>query len=428
MSASLQAINCTQCGAGLSVLGGHRVRAQVCGYCGAVLDAQEDYRVLQRYRNMVRPDTPFRIGMTGRIMNVDFTIIGVIGMSTRQEGETYAWVDHQLYSPTHGYCWLTYNQGDCVFSRKIRETPEPPSAQFVPYKGCVTLRGRSFRKLESYVARVDFCEGEFTWIPRIGDAETVDDTIAPPFMLSFVTRDKEIEYELGEYLDPDEARRSFGAAPAQFRPSDVHPARPFRPGALHQTLAMAGGLLFVLPLVLYFVLLAMANERQIAQQTFRDMVRPGTVDFDVANPDQLLELELAAPIENSWAYYVIAISPQNEEQGVAEFGREISFYTGYDDGPWREGSQTATARFKLPAGSYRLEVSLEEAEGMVASSGNSSRFSPARWPLAVTVREGVIMWTPLVGLSLLFAILGLSLPVRWFLFERRRWADDDDDD
>ena len=427
MSAPLQAINCTECGAGLSVLGGHRVRAQVCGYCGAVLDAQQDYRVLQRYRNMARPDTPFEIGMTGRIKDVEFTIIGVIGMSTRQEGETYAWVDHQLYSPTHGYCWLTYNQGDCLFSRKIRETPEPPSARSVPYKGRVTLAERAFQMLESYVARIDFCEGEFTWVPRVGDTETVDDTIAPPFMLSYVTRDGEIEYELGEYLDPDEARLSFGAPPARFKPSGVHPARPFRPGALHTALARAGGLLFALPLILYFVFLAMANEREVAQRIFRDLVRPGTVDFEVANSDQLMELELAAPIENSWAYYVVAISSLNDERGVAEFGREISFYSGYDDGAWSEGSQTATARFKLPAGAYRLEVSLEEAEGMAASSGSSSRFSPDRRPLAVTVREGVIMWTPLVGLSLFFAMLALSLPVRRFLFERRRWADDDED-
>ncbi len=40
--ADVHKLNCTECGAGLDVLGGGRVKSHICSYCGAELDAQDD--------------------------------------------------------------------------------------------------------------------------------------------------------------------------------------------------------------------------------------------------------------------------------------------------------------------------------------------------------------------------------------------------
>ena len=104
-------INCTQCGAGLNVLGGGRVRAHVCGYCGAEMDTQDNYKVLQQFKDMQRPSTPFEIGMEGEIDGVKMIIIGTIGKRESHFGRSWNWVDHQVFSPTHGYGWLTWENG-----------------------------------------------------------------------------------------------------------------------------------------------------------------------------------------------------------------------------------------------------------------------------------------------------------------------------
>ena len=127
---NLRAINCTACGATLDVLGGHRVKSLVCGYCGSVMDSHAGYQVIQRYRDSPdRPAAPLALGMEATLKGVPFTIIGMIEYVSRQSGpgwaETYDWISFQLYSPTHGYAWLTWNKGHYVFSYRTRDLPHP---------------------------------------------------------------------------------------------------------------------------------------------------------------------------------------------------------------------------------------------------------------------------------------------------------------
>ncbi len=64
---TLRSINCTSCGAGLSVLGGGRVAARGCEYCGALLDAQDNYKILEKYDKAPRPDSPISLGSLGEL-------------------------------------------------------------------------------------------------------------------------------------------------------------------------------------------------------------------------------------------------------------------------------------------------------------------------------------------------------------------------
>ena len=75
--------------AGLDVLGGGRVTTHVCGYCGAELDALENYRMLRRFAEMPRPETPLKIGAEGRILGQSWRVIGVLGQSESWRGRSW---------------------------------------------------------------------------------------------------------------------------------------------------------------------------------------------------------------------------------------------------------------------------------------------------------------------------------------------------
>ena len=99
----LRSINCTQCGAPLALRGGHRVESLTCGFCGSVLDAHDEFKVVKTYSDLERPYSPLSLGMSGKIKGVDFTIIGVMEY---RDAWFDTWLEYAIFSPTHGYAWL----------------------------------------------------------------------------------------------------------------------------------------------------------------------------------------------------------------------------------------------------------------------------------------------------------------------------------
>ena len=136
----VRAINCTACGATLDLRGGHRVKSLVCGYCGSIMDRHAGFQLLQRYRdNPDRPYAPISLGMEATLKGVPFTVIGMIQYVSHQSGpgwaESYDWISFQLFSPTHGYAWLTWNKGHYLFSHRTREMPAPATPRMARAEG-----------------------------------------------------------------------------------------------------------------------------------------------------------------------------------------------------------------------------------------------------------------------------------------------------
>ena len=183
-NAELKAINCTTCGAALPALAGHRAKALVCSYCGSVMDRHDGYKVLAQYRDMPRPHGPFSIGMTGELFGIEHTVVGIVGVRSYIEGEVYRWTNYQMYAPTHGYSWVTWNEGHLVHSRKVRSQTElDPSWGFVP-RSEFGAGGRTFKMFEEYQAEITYIEGELTWVPKLGDTVGAVDGIDPPYGFS----------------------------------------------------------------------------------------------------------------------------------------------------------------------------------------------------------------------------------------------------
>jgi hypothetical protein len=93
------------------------------------------------------------------------------------------WVDLLLFSPTHGYTWLTYENGHYTFARRTR-TCLGSEMWTQALKLSVECGEQRFRLYERYEAEITYVAGELTWLAQVGDRSTVAEAIAPPWLLS----------------------------------------------------------------------------------------------------------------------------------------------------------------------------------------------------------------------------------------------------
>ncbi|MEM9781239.1 MAG: DUF4178 domain-containing protein [Pseudomonadota bacterium] len=413
-------IDCTACGAGLDVLGGGRVRRHICPYCSAELDAQHDYQVLRRYRDLRRPESPLKIGMSGRVFGVEVTVIGTIGMVEYYAGQVWAWVDHQVYSPTHGYAWLTWEDGRIVFTRKTRERPRPATyspTQIEDAENRPVFRhdGKRYRYYGSGHARMTFVEGEFNFAPRIGTERRYVSALGKNGMFTVREGGGEIEYEISRLPDRAALLKSFGIDAGDLpKLSGVHPLETFRRSGLAIFTRNSALLAGIACIVLIFVL---GDPQVIHRHEDHPIDRPYVGAFTITQPDRLVQIEMWADLANSWAFFEGEVT-DGEDETVATFGREVGYYYGRDaDGSWTEGSRDGHVNLKLPPGDYSLELVVEEA-GVWRTGREPSRMS-------VSIREGVIAWWWLV-----LGAIGLIAVAMLFLLQRmihsaRRWSGSD---
>ena len=413
-SSSVTSIQCKSCAAPLELKGGHRVRSITCSYCGAVMDAHAEFEVLAKYENLERPYSPLAIGMEGEIKGVRFTVIGTVGYESRDHWGIYPWVSHQIFSPTHGYAWLTYNERHFIFSRRVRELPEPRSLPQFVRKKTIEFRGTDFKMFETYDARITFVEGELTWIAGLDDRVKIIEAIAPPLAFEYERTSNELEYSLSEYVPRAAVEAGFAIELEDKRPMTVHPAQPFIEGPFLKGWRQSGWIAAIISACAILMIYIAGQGLVVLDQRVK-VPRAGipAMSFEVTATNQLLALEMHSPVNNSWVYYEVEITDA-EGEPVLALGSEISYYHGYDDGSWSEGSQTATTLFRLPApGEYGLEIEIDPQ-------------SSSALPLHVQVREGAMPLRYFVGLFVL-SIIGAVLPTIYrFLMERKRWGEDDD--
>ncbi len=411
----VRSVSCTSCAAPLELKGGHNVRSLVCGYCGAVMDAHEGYQAVAKFQRIERPFTPFMIGRTGIIQEVRFTVIGLIGYEMVEDGELYSWVSSQLFSATHGYAWITYNDGHVVFSRRVRELPEPAQVKHFKRKRRITFRSDEYRLFEQYTARVAFAEGELTWIARQGDNVSVTEAINPPHLFEYEQSGDELEFGLGQYLSHEDVAQAFDLKESLPRASGIHPCQPFTPSQFVKSLSKVGQIFCCVSAAAFVVWAIVGAGQTMASKRISDPLQGNTqLAFTVNDPDQLVEVAIEAPLDNSWIFVEGRV--EDGDEPILAIGRELGYYYGSEGGEsWTEGSKTASVAFKVPAaGNYALELEAESEDSRI------------RW-LDVEVRQGVMPLRYLIALLLIAAASALSLPITKFGFEKRRWGDDDDD-
>ena len=220
---------------------------------------------------------------------------------------------------------------------------------------------------EAYPAEIAYIEGAFTWIAKRGDVVHVVEAIDPPRMFSYERGEHELEYSIGDYMDPDDVHAAFGIDPPG-RPEGIHPAQPYEPrtlfpgarqGPARSSRAWRSSACF------WFSCSAAAGRSCATIRPERPAPRPSPSPSTIRA--SCWSSNSPAPVSNSWVYYEVTVSDAETGEPVLGLGQEISFYFGRDsDGRWTEGSQSGSALFKVPAaGDYEIEIDPAEAGGSV---------------------------------------------------------------
>ncbi len=419
MSAQFQVrrINCTQCSAPLELHGGHKVERIVCSYCGSLLEGGEGHQVLKRHyvEQGKRSFLPLQPGDEGTIKGVNFIVIGFIGYESTED----SWTEFCLFSPTHGYAWLSWDGGHFVFIRRLRDLPVPSSSWrlFAP-KRAIAQGARRFRFYEFYQAKVVDIGGELPWRGEIGDRVDCADAVDPPRILTQEIEGGEIEYHLGEYMPPAQIAKAFGkpAIDKARPPHSVHPAQPFVVSTFDRHVQLNGRIFGALALLGLLVTLLFGSGETLLKEHFSweaVQSREGqlTQSFQVTKPNRLIEVSLDSSVSNAWLWLDLDVTRKGED--VFFLGKEISYYHGYEGGEhWTEGTQRASALFRVPkAGLYELNVKAAQWGGVQYKS-----------PIRVEIEQGVLLKRWFLILTIVLAPFALWVTVRRFHFEYRRWA------
>ena len=399
----------------------------VCGYCGSELDAQDDFAVLRQFTDLERPNTPFSIGMTGEINAVSFTVIGTLGMVERWGGRVWTWVEHQLFSPTHGYAYLTVEDGKLSFTRRYRGYTRPAwitpaSVEIAETRPTVRSSDETFSYFETSTAEISFVEGEFNWRPEIGAETTSVSMLGDTAMLDFSRSATEEEVLRTEYVPAAKIYASFGVDNPP-KPSGFNVLKPFVTGR-HQNFFMISSFVFaVIAFVMSVAFIGSSDRRSDQNWTFNVSELPQEIAFEITEKDRLARIQVGADVNNSWAYLGVYVTDP-EDVPVFEAGRPVERYSGRDkDGSWSEGRRTSALRF-IPrqTGTYRVEVDLLEAETWRRQGAPVNN-------VTLSLQQGVTngRWLQFIGLA--FALFGAYHFVRPVIHQYRRmrhsdWSDD----
>jgi len=415
-----KAIKCTGCAAPVKINGGgHRIRTLNCNYCGTVMDVQKNYRQLGKFINQSKPDSPLQIGMEGKIKNISFIIIGMVGYRSNY-GDT--WVDLFLFSDTHGYAYLTYSMGHFAFTRRVRYLPDK-NMQTLQRHETFHVDHKKYTFFESYKSEVTYVAGELTWIAKKKNTCKVRDAIAPPFMFTQEVLRNETEYYLSEYLEPEEIHTNFNTTYQTQRSKHFkHPAQPFT-APIRQAVSKASRVALIIAVLLFVFITLFGNGKNIYHATLEgNEISQGTLtrDITISNPKHLIELSYKTIPSNTWINHDISLFRDNIE--VFSFSKQLASHSNRNtEGSSLKGTQSGIARFKVKkAGNYSLRVH--------TTKDSTSKNQPSIQHKALTIRikEGVMGKKYMV---ILF-IIGL-ISYAWFygtryLFEKKRWKDTDD--
>jgi len=415
----VKALNCPQCGAAITLRSFQQAVTVVCENCHSILDAKDPtLKVLQQFQAItgeIRPLIP--LGSRGKFRGTDYEVIGFQRRSIESDGIRYDWHEYLLFNPYKGFRYLSEYQGHWNDVTVCKGLPE---VQFKLVSNANYL-GENFRHFQTADAVTGYVIGEFPWQVRVGERIAVTDYVHPPRVLSCEQAAGETSWSLGEYTYGNEIWKAFNLPGQAPQPVGVFENQP-APTTINLKQVWMTFIMLAVFLVGLMAVMDIASSKE-AVYSASYQLPPGpqkgeasfvTDVFELKGRTSNVQIQTSANVSNSWIYVDYALI--NQDSGRAwDFGREVSFYSGYDsDGSWTEGSRKDTVIVpSVPAGHYYLRIEPE---------------ADARHPAinySISVRRDV----PVFGFYG-WALLGLFLPVLYVTlksigFERSRWAESD---
>jgi hypothetical protein len=428
------ALACPSCGAAVQLRAAGCTMAAVCGSCGVVIDtATPELRIIQCADSTYRSLAPvLPIGTRGKLLGTEYEVIGFVA---RQDRES-KWTEYLLFNPWRGFRWLVTFQGHWSLVDRVPTISNLTSS-------VIEWQHRDYKLFATNVATVTGVLGEFYWKVRRGERADISDYVAPPYILSKeVYRGlNEFAWSHGEYIEPRFVAEAFGVKlPTAGAGIYLNQPNPFARRWKDIRLAFLVAFGALVGLQTYF-----ASHRPEVPLTdaFFHYLRPKTTatvpakpvsnnlptglsaqapaepatalatpHFTITGADQRVTVEATAAVDNSWIDLDLnLVNAKTNAARAAEV--EVSFYHGSDsDGPWSEGSPTATVSFPgISPGEYFLTVE-PTADPQAAAIDYRLR-----------VKSGGVYGSNLIVMLALVGFYPVMLLWRSHSFEKERWGD-----
>jgi len=415
----VKALNCPGCGATLTVRSFGNAITIVCDSCHSILDAKDpNLQILQKFKVATGEYQPLiPLGTRGKIRGADYEVIGFERRTIQVDGIPYSWHEYVLFNPYKGFRYLTEYNGHWNDTSILKALPTVQKYTSAP---TVKYLGETYKHFQTAKAETSFVLGEFPWQVRVGESAEVTDYVSPPRVLSSEQTGTEVTWSMGEYMSGKDVWTAFrlrGDPPEAVGVYENQPS-PLSSDTKTIWLAFAAFLLVLVVMMIGFDLLA--RNEQVFSGSYKFDSREHaeasfvTDDFELKGHTSNVEVDTSTDLNNRWIYVNYALI--NEETGQAfDFGREVSYYHGYDsDGSWSEGGQNdSVAVPSVPPGRYYLRVEPEGDPGYGVTY------------YTVTVKRDVPQYS-FYGLALL-ALLAPAVLLTWrtLSFEHLRWAESD---
>jgi ribosomal protein S27E len=407
----VRALACPKCGSAIT-LHDPAIQSVACPACLTVLAPENDGLAIlhKAAAERVKPKIP--LGSRGRFEGHDWTVIGFQQREIAPANSYPPWQEYLLHHPQQGFRWLVEASGHWSWVRVLDTLPryheEQPSA---------TLQGTEFTRYGTGEAITRFVIGEFNWRIRVGETWQTLDLVAPPQMLSREKNASEVSWSLGEYRTPEEIAAAFKLPQALPEAKGIGAIQPNPRIEPHRRTTRYFGL-FLLLIVLAQVGWFIFGSRTLHEERLLfNPANDSTVtskNFVLDRPARTLALTHETTLDNNWLGLNLALVEKRSGQAW-QAASEISYWHGYDDGYWSEGSEKHELVFRdLPAGEYYLVIDPEFSENNPAPVGDR---------IAV-VRDTTAWSNFLIALIALCAFWLISL-YRKAAFETARWAEAD---
>src|SRR5579859_3404545 len=417
---SVRSLSCPNCGGTVTIRSFGQAINVVCGSCHSILDAQDPkVQVLQQFQAAMKFAPLIPLGTRGKLRGTAYEVIGFQRRQIESDGEIYTWGEYVLFNPFKGFRYLTEYNGHWNDVAPLRTLPIMSGLRNIS----VVLLGQTYKHFQTAQAKTVFVIGEFPWQVRVGETVTVMDYVAPPRVLSSeTTGDNEVTWSLGEYISGADIWKTFSLPGKPPQAVGVYENQPSPLTATVKAVWRTCGLLLVGAVLLFIIHTALAKDKVVFSNsyTFDTYNLAGehsfiTNSFEFSGSSAApVKVATSANVDNNWIYLNYALV--NEDTGQTyDFGREISYYSGYDsDGSWSEGSRNDSVVVpSVPPGHYFLRIEPERDR------------NPGRITYSVTITHDypVSYWFLIaVGLLIVPAIL---ITWRSINFEHMRWQESD---
>ncbi len=405
------AIKCTNCAAPLDILGGGRINTVTCSYCHSILDMNDHYKVLAKFNDTKRPQGPFKIGMRGNIKGVEWTIIGWIAYRTA-EFPTEEWSEFFLYSPTHGYAWLVYENNKIYFSKRVRDFDLLAWQEKKP-KTLFYHKGHYLQKEASYLTYIDYVEGELNWVAKFGDKFTTWDYNGVGFqVLNIEKTGEEIEVYHTERLDKGDIYSAFGLEYVEESKttlqSDVKNI--IYENDLRST---AYGKIFLLlfSIIIFTLISSFFYENTILETSFKTSYQK---NITIKSNDFLTAIKISG-YKNQQENLKILLYKKNKK--IFEMNSFKTIFPNKEiKKSWSYNSKSAIAYIKLKKGTYHLIVKKSNVNNIV-SIKITQKVIRLKYLFSLLVLFLIVMIYYYYGTKISFyfilALLAYSITINW---------------